>query len=55
MTESRWYDERFIKCKNCKQELIVFPALGQKFFRCKYCGTKIRNKEYETYNKDRRC
>ena len=46
MTENRWYDERFIKCKNCKKELIVYPLLGQKHFKCKYCGTKIKNKEY---------
>jgi len=53
MTENRWYDERFIKCKNCKQELIVYPLLGNKFFKCKYCGAKIRNKEYYKFMKDR--
>lgn len=51
MTEGRWYDERFIKCKNCKKELIVYPLLGNKFFRCKYCGTKIRNKKYFKFMK----
>lgn len=46
MIENRWNDERFIKCNNCKKGLIVFPLLGQKYFKCKYCGTKIKNKEY---------
>lgn len=54
MTENRWYDERFIKCKNCKKGLIVYPLLGQKFFRCSYCGNKIRNKEWFNFNKKRR-
>lgn len=54
MTENRWYDERFIKCNNCKKELIVFPSLGQKYFKCKYCGTKIKNKEYYEWSKNGR-
>ena len=46
MTKNRWYDERFIKCKKSKNELIVYPLLGQKFFKCEYCGKRIKNKEY---------
>ena len=51
MEENRWYDERFIKCKNCKETMIVFPLIGDKWFRCKNCGTKTRNREYERVNR----
>lgn len=46
MTPNRWYDERFLKCNNCKKQLMVFPFTDNKFFRCKYCGTKVKNKSY---------
>ena len=46
MTKNRWYYERFVKCKNCKNVLVVYPLLGQKYFKCKFCGKKIKNKEY---------
>ena len=46
MTENRWLDEHFIKCNNCHRELIVYPYTDNKFFKCKYCGTKIKNRVY---------
>ena len=46
MKENRWYDERFIKCNNCHKGLIVYPYIDNKYFKCKYCGNKIKNKSY---------
>lgn len=54
MTENRWYDERFIKCYNCKREIMVFPQLGKKFFKCKYCGAKNKNKQYYEFSLKKR-
>lgn len=46
MTENRWNDEHFIKCNKCHNELIVYPYTDNKYFKCCFCGNRIKNKSY---------
>ena len=46
-----YFDEIFIKCTNCHKGLIVYPR-NNKWFKCIYCGTKIRDKEYKNKRKE---